>query len=59
VKRMYRNCGKGINSGMAEKIEAVCPCCGQPATVEFKPAKWQGEQDKVIITHKKWQEGRG
>lgn len=41
---------------MANKVETVCPCCKQPVTVEYKPTKWQGEQDKVIITHKKWQE---
>lgn len=39
------------------KTEAVCPCCKQGVVVEFKPAKWQGEKDKVVVTHRKWQEG--
>jgi len=40
---------------VAKKIDALCPCCTQPIIVEYKPAKWQGENDKVIIVHKKWQ----
>jgi len=32
-----------------------CPCCGKEVIIEHKPAKWQGEKDKVTITHKKWQ----
>jgi len=42
---------------MANKIEAACPCCKLPVTVEYKPAKWQDEKDKVVIEHKKWQGG--
>ena len=40
---------------MAEKATATCPCCGKEVTVEYRPAKWEGEKDKVIITHQKWQ----
>ena len=36
------------------KIKAKCPCCKQEVIVEYKPAKWEGEKDKVIITHTKW-----
>ena len=39
------------------RIDSHCPGCKQPVTVEHKPAKWEGETDKVIIEHKKWQEG--
>jgi len=42
---------------MASKVVGKCPCCDGDVAVEYKPAKWQGEEDKVIITHKKWQEG--
>lgn len=40
-----------------KKVEAKCPCCDGEVIVEFKPAKWQGEEDKVIVTHKKWRTG--
>jgi len=39
------------------KIESTCPCCKQEVVAEFKPAKWQEEEPKAVITHKKWQEG--
>jgi len=38
-----------------DKVIAKCPCCGQEVTVEYRPAKWQGEEPKVVITHNKWQ----
>lgn len=42
---------------MAEKqVDGKCPCCGGDVKVTFKPAKWQGEKDKVVIEHKKWVE---
>ena len=37
------------------KVKAKCPCCDQEVTVEYRSAKWEGEKDKVIITHQKWQ----
>ncbi len=33
-----------------------CPCCDEEVIIVNKPAKWQGEKDKVVITHKKWLE---
>jgi len=39
------------------KTEAICPCCGQEIVIEYKPAKWENEKPKVVITHKKWQPG--
>lgn len=39
-----------------KKFDINCPCCGKPAIIEYKPSKWQGEKDRVVITHKKWQE---
>lgn len=45
------------NAMTQEKIEAVCPCCGQEVVIEYKPAKWENEGDKAVVTHVKWQEG--
>ncbi len=39
------------------KAMSECPCCKQEVVVKFKPAKWQGETPKTVITHKKWQSG--
>lgn len=36
---------------------AKCSCCRGEVTVASRPAKWQGEEPKVVITHKKWQSG--
>lgn len=36
-------------------MKAKCPCCSGEVIVEHKPAKWQGEKDKVVIKHTKWQ----
>lgn len=37
-------------------MEGKCPCCGGEVKIRIIPAKWQGEKDKVVIEHKKWQE---
>ena len=42
---------------MEKKVKATCSCCGQQVTVEHKPAKWEGQKDRVVIEHQKWQEG--
>lgn len=41
---------------MANEQSSKCPCCGGEVIIEYKRANWQGERDRVIITHKKWQE---
>lgn len=41
------------------EAKAICPCCKQEVVVKYKPAKWQGEKDKVVIAHKKWQPSWG
>lgn len=40
---------------MVLKMNGICPCCGGEVIIEYLPTKWQGEKDKVVITHKKWQ----
>lgn len=49
----------GLRRGdiVAKKIDGKCPCCGEEVTVEYKPAMWQDEKDKVVIEHKKWPPG--
>jgi len=42
-------------SYMGEHYKSKCPCCGGEVKVEIKKAKWQGEEDRVVITHEKWQ----
>jgi len=39
---------------MEATFESRCPCCGSETIVEFHQAKWEGENDRVVITHKKW-----
>lgn len=36
-------------------MKGRCPCCCEEVVVKYKSAKWQGEKDRVVITHKKWQ----
>ena len=43
---------------MANKLMRVrCPSTGQEVLVEYRPARWQGEEDRVIIHQVKWVEG--
>lgn len=39
------------------RVKALCPSTGQQVKVEYRPAKWQGEEDRVIIHQVKWVEG--
>lgn len=39
------------------KVAGKCPCCGKEVVVEYKHKKWGDERSRVVITHKKWQEG--
>jgi len=39
-----------------EKINIKCPCCGKDAAIKIEKSRW-GKETRVIITHKKWQEG--
>ena len=41
--------------GICVVKDAKCPCCGNDVTIKIEPAKWQGEKDRIIITHRKWQ----
>lgn len=41
---------------MAKKL-VVGPFPGQQVKIEYRPAKWQGEEDRVIIHQVKWAEG--